>query len=277
MEATMPIAARVVGLFVYPVKGAAGIAVDGWPLTARGLEHDRRWMIVDAGGRYLSQRVLPRLVRLRPELGGDGLHLTADGERLAVVPLADSGEPCEVEVWGDRVAALAPDPAADRVLSAWIGRAVRLVRFPEDARRACDPRFAPPGSHTGFADGFPLLVTSEASLDELNAALAEPVPMDRFRPNLVIGRAPPGAEDRAGALALADGSRLLLVKPCARCVVTTVDQATGSTTGKEPLATLVRLRRNPRKAGAFFGQNAVPEPASGARLQVGAACRLVAA
>lgn len=275
----MGVAARVSGLFVYPVKGGAAIPVDDWPLTARGLLHDRRWMIVDAAGRYLSQRVLPRLATLTPKLADGELRLEVEGAEIAVVPLADAGEPCEVEVWADRVSALAPDPAADRALSGWLDRPVRLVRFPEPETRACSPEFAPPGSHTAFADGFPLLVTSEASLAELNAALAVPVPMARFRPNLVIAGAPPRAEDRAAALELGGAGRLLLVKPCDRCVVTTVDQATGRRAGKEPLATLARLRRNPRTGGAWFGQNAVPELSAGTapRLRAGAACRLVAA
>ncbi len=138
---------------------------------------------------------------------------------------------------------------------------MRLARFPKSTRRPCDPEFAPEGSHTGFADGFPLLVTSEGSLDELNAALlergADPVPMSRFRPNIVLSGLPARTEDHARRLRFAGGLELLLVKPCDRCAVTTVDQESGERTGPEPIATLKRIRRNPSTGGVMFGQNAV--------------------
>lgn len=277
----MSIEGRIAGLFVYPVKGCAAVAVDSALLTERGLEHDRRWMLARPDGRALTQREAPRLALLRAVVSGDALELAFPGGE-ARVPARDTGDPVEAVIWGDRVEALAVDPRADAALSAWLGQPVRLVRFPERARRACDPAHAPSGSHTAFADGFPLLVTSEGSLAELNRELrargAEPVPMERFRPNLVLAEVPPGAEDRASALELAPGVRLELVKRCDRCVVTTVDPATGRKTGKEPLATLARLRRNPATGGAWFGQNAVPRLESGSRprLAVGAGCAIVA-
>ena len=154
------------------------------------------------------------------------------------------------------------------------------MRFPDDARRPCDPAYAPSGSHTGFPDGFPILVTSEASLAELNEALAErdqpPVLMSRFRPNIVLSELPKRAEDQAGRIRLGDGTELLLVKPCDRCVVTTVDQASGRRDGSEPLTTLGRIRRNPKTGGVHFGVNAVPGFEGGARpVRVGAACSLL--
>ena len=194
--------------------------------------------------------------------------------------MADVGEPLRVQVWRDEVTALAVDPEADRALSAWLGKSVRLVRFPESALRPCDPDHAPDGSHTGFADGFPLLVTSEGSLAELNTALAAagapPVPMSRFRPNLVLGGAPAGAEDRCRTLEVGDTVAMALVKRCDRCVVTTIDQASGVKTGKEPLATLMQIRRNARSGGAWFGQNAVPRLTGGATatLRLGDRCTL---
>ena len=263
----MSFAARITGLFIYPVKGCAGIPLDEAQLTARGLRHDRRWMIVNAAGRFQTQRELPRLATLRPRL--------ADGElRLALGDRPSSR--CRWPISASRsaswcgaieVTALAVDPALDRALSAWLGKPVRLVRFPEHEVRPCDPEHAPHGSHTGFADGFPLLVTSEGSLAELNAALATagapPVPMSRFRPNLVLDGVPAGAEDRC-AYARARPDAALAVKRCDRCVVTTIDQDTGVRTGREPIATLKRIRRNERTGGAWFGQNAVPRLTSGA-------------
>lgn len=276
----MTVEGRIAGLVVYPVKGCAGIALHEALLTPRGLAHDRRWMIVGAGGRFLSQRELPKLARIRTALEDGALRLSLGDEAGLELPDADLGEPVTVEVWGDRVEALAADPAANRTLSAWLDREARLVRFPESVVRPCDPAYAPPGSHTGFADGFPLLVTSEGSLAELNAALsavgAAPVPMGRFRPNLVLAGVPARAEDEHGAILLDGGARLLLVKRCDRCVVTTVDQEGGEKTGKEPLATLARIRRNVPTGGAWFGQNAVPllPGGEGVRLRVGDACRL---
>jgi uncharacterized protein YcbX len=273
-------AGRIAGLFVYPVKGCAGTALTQARVLERGIEHDRRWMLVDRNARFVSQRELPGLARVRPSLADGRLLLRLPDGAEVEVPVADEGEPVRVRVWRDEVEALACSAAADVALARCFGRPLRLVRFPEAVRRPCDPAYAPVGSHTGFADGFPLLVTGEGSLAELNDALLErgetPVPMDRFRPNLVLAGLPARAEDRARAVRFAGGLELLLVKPCGRCIVTTTDQATGERTGPEPIATLGRIRRDPGTGGVLFGQNAVPVlPAGGeGRLAVGEACEL---
>ena len=271
---------HIAALAVYPVKSCRGIALDEAVLTARGLRHDRRWMIVDETGRFRSQRELPQLATLRAAIDGDRLRLGIGGEEAALPLDDDAGEPVTVTVWRDTVEAVRPDPAVDGLLSRWLGRPVRLVRFPESSHRPCDPAFAEPGSHTAFADGFPVLVTGEGSLAELNEALAErgaePVPMTRFRPNLVLAGAPPRAEDSHRRLELGGGVALDLVKPCDRCVVTTVDQETGERHVSEPIATLGRIRRNPRTRGVMFGQNAVPVlPAGETVLRVGQRVSLV--
>jgi uncharacterized protein YcbX len=272
---------RVAGLFVYPVKGCAGTGLGEARLLARGLEHDRRWMIVTPAGRFLTQREQPALARIRPVLEEGQLTLRfPDGPEVRL-PIADEGEPLRVTIWRDEVDAFAVSPAADAALSFYLSRPVRLVRFPEASLRACDPAFAPSGSHTGFADDFPLLVTSLSSLDELNEALlergAEPVPMTRFRPNLVLAGLPRRAEDEARRFRLASGVEILLVKPCDRCIVTTTDQVTGERMGNEPIATLRRIRRNPGTGGVSFGQNGVPALAAGATvtLSVGEAFELL--
>jgi uncharacterized protein len=276
----MPVGARIAALSIYPVKGCAGIALAEATLAVRGLDQDRRWLVIDEAGRARTQRELPRLATVRPRMADGELRLSLGGEAELRVPVVDRGEPTTVEVWGGRVAALAVDPALDRALSDWLGARVRLVRFPESEIRPCDPAYAPAGSHTGFADGFPLLVTSEGSLAELNAALAEagaePVPMGRFRPNLVLAGAPAGAEDRCRTVELGGGISLALVKRCDRCVVTTIDQASGRKAGKEPLRTLARIRRNARTGGAWFGQNAVPllDGRAAVPLRVGDPCTL---
>jgi uncharacterized protein YcbX len=270
-------------LFVYPIKGCAGTSLGEARLLTRGLEHDRRWMIVNPAGRFITQREQPALARILPVLGEGELTLRfPDGSELRL-PIADEGEPLRVTVWRDEVDAVAVSPAADAALSFYLSRPVRLVRFPEASLRACDPVFAPPGSHTGFADTFPLLVTSLSSLDELNDALlergAEPVPMTRFRPNLVLAGLPRRAEDEASRLRLASGVEILLVKPCDRCIVTTTDQVTGERMGNEPIATLRRIRRNPRTGGVSFGQNGVPVLPVGATatLSLGESCELLPA
>lgn len=277
----MPQAARITGLFVYPVKGCQGTALEEAVLGARGLAFDRHWMIVDPAGRFLTQRELPRLAAIRPHLSDEALGLDLAGARRLELPLRAEGSRITVRVWSDTLPALAVAAEADEALSRFLGRPVRLIRFDESQRRVCDEAYAPAGAHTAFADGFPLLVANEGSLAALNAALAEqgapPVPMSRFRPNLVLGDAPAGAEDRYPGLLVGDAVRLDLVKPCDRCVVTTIDQASGRSMGQEPIRTLARIRRNPRTRGVWFGQNAVPRLADGATavLRMGDVCRLI--
>ena len=267
---------RVAGLFVYPVKGCRGITLEHAVLETRGLRHDRRWMIASPQGRFLSQRELPALATIETRIDGEALHLVVGGRHLAL-PLDDRGEAVEVQIWRDGASARRPDRAADVLLSACLGREVMLVRFPDATRRACDPAFAAE-AETGFADGFPLLVTSTASLDEVNEAILErggsPVPMTRFRPNLVIEGVAARTEDLSSRLDLAGGVGLRLVKPCARCIVTTTDQATGERGSGEPIDSLRRIRRDPSSGEVLFGQNAVPEPESATCIAVGEAVRL---
>ena len=273
-------AGTVARLFVYPVKGCVGTALGEARLLERGIEHDRRWMVVDRNGRFVTQRELPALARVRPSIANGRLSLLLPNGATVEVPISDEGEPVRVRVWRDEVKALVPSADADTALTRCFDRPLRLVRFPEATRRPCDPTYAPDGSHTGFADGFPLLVTSESSLAELNDALLEqgeePVPMDRFRPNLVLAGLPPGAEDRASRIRFSSGLELLLVKPCARCIVTTTDQTTGERRGPEPIATLRRIRRAPDSGEVLFGQNAVPVllPDGGVRIATGEPCEL---
>ncbi len=269
--------ARVTELWIYPVKSLGGIRLDAARLERRGLRHDRRWMVVDDRRRGLTQREQPRLAAIRTAIGSERLILDVPGHGRHGVPLqegAGEGGRLTVRVWGDTVPALGGAPAIDATLSAYLDHSVRLVRLADDARRPCDPTYAPAGSETGFADGFPLLVTGEGSLEALNHAIvergAEPVPMTRFRPNVVLGGLDPGAEDRAASVGIG-AARLLFVKPCDRCVITTIDQATGEKIGKEPIGALGVTRRNPRTRGVMFGQNAVPaaETALPTRLGVG--------
>lgn len=270
---------HIAALWTYPVKGCRGVALTEALLEPRGLAHDRRWMIVTPDGRFCTQRELPLLATIDAEVTEGRLRLRHGAEELSV-PATDVGEPMAVTVWTDRVEALRPDAAADAALSAWLGRSVRLVRFPDRARRRCDPDHAGIDDHTAFADGFPLLVTSEGSLREVNDVLLErgeaPVPMERFRPNVVLSGVAPRGEDAHRRVDIPGSAALRLVKRCDRCVVTTTDQRTGDRLGIEPLATLRRIRRNASTGGVWFGLNAVPVLPEGDRawLRVGQVVRL---
>lgn len=255
---------RIASLHLHPIKGTAGIPVSRWWVGPLGLELDRRWMLVGPEGGFLSQRRLPRMALLQAHLGeGPGpdpdpaaaFRVEAPGSGAIHLPhRPDGGEPLEVEIWGDRVEAIAPDPDADRWFSDVLETRCRAVFLPDDAVRPVHPGYAS-GHRVGFADGFPLLLATTASLAELNRRLQAPLPMERFRPSVVVEGAPaPHAEDgwrriRAGSV------EIHLVKPCARCSVTTVDPARGISAGPEPLRTLAAYRR--WEGNVFFGQNGV--------------------
>lgn len=242
------------GLYCYPLKSAAGIAVDKARLEARGLQYDRRWMVIDTDNTFVSQRSEPRLARIKPYLA-DTLQLHALDMPVLEVPLKAGGSSLSVHVWEDTVTAVTVDPAADAWLSEVLGQPVRLVYLPDDSHRPIDPDYAQTGAHNevSFADGYAVLVVSEASLEDLNTRLETPLPMNRFRPNIVVEGCAPYDEDdwtrlRAGEV------QLSLVKPCGRCVVTTTDQATLERS-PEPLRTLATYRK--QGSHVMFGQNAV--------------------
>ncbi len=258
---------RIARLLLYPVKGLGGIEIEeGW-VEFRGIAGDRRFMLVDATGTFLSQRTHPAMARVRTALVAGGgsptrLRLThperAPLEVEATPGTHDAGgrprPTLPVTVWGSELEAVAPSPEADAWFSGLLGAPVRLVWQPQEARRPTDPAWAPE-AEVSLADGYPLLVVTEASLEGLNARLETPLPMDRFRPNVIVAGAAPHAEDRWRRLHLGEVP-MAGVKRCARCSVTTVDQATGEQ-GKEPLRTLATYRRG---AGGkvYFGQNLVP-------------------
>lgn len=243
-------------LYVYPVKSCAALALVSAELEPRGLAHDRRWMIVDSDGRFLTGRQLPRLVLLRATPTATGLILQVpDAEPVEIAfPLAAATRRT-VAVWKDAVEAPDAGDDAARWLSTFLGREVRLVYMDARAVRAVAPDYAQPGDEVSFADGYPLLAISQAALDALNARLDAPLPMLRFRPNLVIAGATPHAEDawrriRVGAVTFD------AVKTCVRCVFTTVDAERGGfDPSGEPLRTLKTYRRS--KRGITFGMNLI--------------------
>ncbi len=250
---------HVASLHVFPVKGLKGCSPDRATVEPWGLAGDRRWMIVDSAGRFITQRQNPGLATLMAIAGTDALTLVAVSGSRIDVPYPDRHAEClPVTVWRDVVAARDGGAAASAFLAPVLGVPCRLVFMDDPAEaRPADPDFARPGDRVSFADGFPLLLTTSASLADLNTRLAQPVPMNRFRPNLVVAGTEPWAEDGWRHLRVGDVP-FEIVKPCARCVVTTVDQDTGiKSEDQEPLRTLQRFRRDAR-GQVLFGQNLVP-------------------
>lgn len=241
-------------IFVYPVKSAGGIPLAEARLDEFGIVDDRRWMVVDEAGNFLTQREEPRLALLRPALEGDALVLRGPDLEQLRLPRGCEGPELAVRVWDDEAAARDCGPGVSEWLAQLLGRTARLVHLPAGSARPLDPRYAS-DRRISFVDAFPLLVIGEASLGDLNRRLAVPLPMNRFRPNLVVSGSPAYAEDswttlRIGSLTFRGARR------CARCVTTTVDQETAET-GKEPLRTLATYRRMEGKV--FFGRNLIHE------------------
>lgn len=246
---------------IYPVKSLRGIALAESPVETRGLRYDRRWMLVDPNGQFMTQRDFPRMALIETSVNGSGLTVRFDGRELAVPGDADKG-PVEVGIWeGPVAAAMFGDE-----INAWFSEVLefdcRLVTMPETTRRLLPADFAvrPGEDHVSFADGYPLLLIGEGSLAELNSRLETPVPMNRFRPNLVVSGSEAFAEDSWKTIRVGE-TIFHLVKPCARCVLTTVDQATGVKDGKEPLKTLASFRTFDNKV--LFGENLIAENPGG--------------
>jgi hypothetical protein len=251
--------AVVRGLFVYPVKSCRGIALDRAEVEMRGLRYDRRWMIVDGAGMFVTQRTEPRLTGITVTIdeAREALVLSAPGTRALRLALAPrEGARVKVQVWRDEVEAVHAGDKAARWVSAFLGAPASIVFMPDAVERPVRPDFARAGDHVSFADAFPLLLTTTDSLDDLNARLDQPLPMNRFRPNVVLAGCMPWEEDdwrraRLGAVPLR------FPKGCDRCVVTTTDQLTGER-GVEPLRTLARFRKG-TDSKVYFGVNAVPD------------------
>jgi uncharacterized protein YcbX len=267
--------AIVTALHVYPVKSCRGIALERSAVGLRGLQNDRRWMIVDADtGMFITQRTEPRLALVAVALEEGDLVLRAPGARELRVPRALPADATRrsVIVWRDTVQALDCGPDAAQWVSDWLGFRAALVFMPDDVRRPAKPAYALPDDIVGFADGFPLLIASTSSLGDLNARIPSadaPLPMDRFRPNIVVSECPPWAEDTWKRIVVGD-LPLRVVKGCARCIITTTDQETGAR-GTEPLKTLATFRQQANEV--LFAQNAVPDRAG--TVAVGDAVRVV--
>jgi len=252
----MKIMLTVTSLIYYPIKACRGFEVGSAKIERMGLEYDRRMMVVTPQGQFLTQREHPRLALVTPTLQGDQLELSAPGFDTVRLFIQKQGTPVAVNIWKSHgVQAIDQGEEAAKWFSEWLGAPVRLVHLAAGYIRRINEKYAVHADdHTAFADGYPILLASEDSLNDLNARLSTPVPMNRFRPNLVVRGEAPFAEDgwkriRIGSVELA------IVKPCARCVVTTIDKETLERS-PEPLRTLSTYRRGPR--GVLFGMNAIP-------------------
>lgn len=251
-------------LNIYPVKSIQGIALETAEVQSRGLQYDRRWMITDLSGGFISQRKLPKMALINLKITTQGLSLEAPKMQPLTINFGENlGKYLEVKVWGDQCQALEVSTQANQWLSEFLGQSCQLVYMPDNIQRLVDPKYNINQSIISFSDGYPFLLTSEASLADLNGRLEQPVPMNRFRPNLVVSGAEAFAEDTWKKIKIGD-LVFYLVKPCARCVMTTINQEDG-TKSAEPLRTLGQYRKEGNKI--FFGQNLLQE--SNGTLQVG--------
>ncbi|MDO1581636.1 MOSC domain-containing protein [Rhizobium oryzicola] len=253
---------RVSALKIYPLKSGRGIPLHEAEIGREGLAGDRRWMITDPSGRFITQRELPQLATLVAEPQAASLRLSMGSEVLDVAHPAPERR-LEVVVWKSTVSAAVCDDATNAIVSKWLGQDVRLVFFDPQASRTASSEWAGPDSPVTFADGYQILVTTTGSLAALNADMQKhgevPVTMDRFRPNIVLDHDEPWAEDGWTAIEI-DGLVLSFVKPCSRCIMTTQDQLTGSREGANPMPAMGRIRMSAdrRVPGPLFGWNAVP-------------------
>lgn len=266
--------ATIGALHLYPVKGCRGVALRAARLAATGLEHeeigDREWVVVDERGEFLSQREFPRMALIETRLATSSMLLKAPGMLQLEVPYESEGDVVSVRVWDDTVSAVTQGEIADAWFTSFLGRPARLVRFDPEGQRLSNPRYT--GRFDApykFADAFALLVTGQASLDDVNAKLAErghaAIAMERFRPNIVLDGLPAFEEDYVKTLRV-DGAELRVVKPCARCTVPGVDPATGEASSVVP-DLLATYRR--REGGVMFGVNAIVAEGAGTWLAVG--------
>ena len=265
--------ATIAGLFVYPLKSGRALSCARVRVSTTGFEWDRQWMLINAHGVFLSQRTHPQLARVVPQLDADAdeLWLDAPGLPRLRLPRVSSGERRPVRVHRDACVGLDEGGAAAEWATRLAGESARVVRVPAQVERFAHPAFAGPRpAPLGFADGFPVLVCNQASLDDLNTRLPERIPMDRFRPNVVLEGLPAWSEDRIDALAVG-GITLRLVKPCTRCTIPSIDQQTGEPS-TDPAPVLRRFRFDKTLRGFTFGENAVIVAANQNEIARGAVC-----
>lgn len=256
-------------LNIYPVKSCRGIALQSSLVTPTGFEFDRQWMIVGNDYRFVTQREEPRLALIETELTADSLVLRAPQMSELRVPIDADGQRVQATCWRDVCAAIDMGDAAAAWLTRYLGKDKRLVRFDPLHKRVSSPEWTGElESSSQFSDAFAWLVLSQSSLDDLNGRLTHPLPMNRFRPNIVLEGTEAFDEDRIHELST-NAVRWRLVKPCTRCAITTTDQATAERVSDEPLRTLKSYRFSRELKGVLFGQNAILVQGDGATVKVG--------
>ena len=243
-------------LTYYPIKACRGFDVTESRVERMGLANDRRMMVVTPKGEFLTQREHPKLALVTPTLGNGSITLSAPNFDSIQFVIQKSGTPTSVNIWkSSGVSAIDQGDESAQWLSDWLGASVRLVHVDEKFKRKLNPEYSVSAEdHTGFADGYPILVISEESLRDLNSRLDSDLPMNRFRPNMVVKGCEPFAEDTWKRIRIG-GIEMAFVKPCPRCVVTTIDKETLAK-NKEPLKTLNTYRK--QEGGAMFGMNVIP-------------------
>ena len=237
-------------LWVYPIKSLGGIALSQAKVLPKGIAFDRRWMLVDADNRFLTQRVHHQMALFRLEYSENGFIIRYKGEQI-FLPATTYGTSFPAVIWNDIVEVMEVSKEHNEWFSRMLGISCRLVSFPELNNRPIDPGYAINNEQVSLADAYPLLIIGQNSLNDLNSRIKTPLPMNRFRPNIVFTGGAPFEEDNWQRFSIGD-VRFAGVKPCARCVVTTIDQQTAEA-GKEPLVTLAAYRQKNNKV--LFGQN----------------------
>lgn len=244
---------KVSALYIYPVKSLGGIQLQQAEVTDRGFKFDRRWLLVDSKNRFMTQRDFAGMALLKVAITPDSLLIThtPDADTINIPFEPGTDDIFDVTIWESTCPAIRVSDEADEWFSAKLNNNCKLVFMPEDTHRKVDPRYAHNDEITTFADDYPFLLISEESLNDLNGRLAEALPMNRFRPNIVFSGGEPYAEDLFNKFSI-NSVRFQGVKLCARCVMTTIDQDT-AVKHKEPLKTLAGYRRKGQKI--MFGQN----------------------
>ncbi|MEO8647867.1 MAG: MOSC N-terminal beta barrel domain-containing protein [Acidobacteriota bacterium] len=260
-------------LNVYPIKSLSGITLREALVEDRGLEHDRRLMLVDESKKFITQREVPQMAAIRTTIDDDALKVSFNGDELRIDAAPKEAVTANVKIWTSSVKALVYDDRTNDWFSDALGVRCRLVLMPDSSKRKVNPFYAVRRFEdtVSFADGYPFMLIGQASLDDLNSRLTSAVPMNRFRPNFVVEGSETFAEDRWKKIAIGE-TIFHVVKPCARCVMLTIDQSAGVSTGKEPIKTLSTYRNFGGKV--HFGQNLIAEKAGG-RVRVGEKVRVI--
>jgi len=250
---------------VYPIKSLRGISLNEAKIERRGLEFDRRWMLVDKNNKFMTQREFPKMATLVPEIKSDALSVSGEGGRISIPFETRSKETTRVRIWRNVCRAQVYEDSINEFFSDALQTNCRLVFMPDRTIRKVNHRYKVAAEdNVSFADGYPFMLLGENSVARLNEKLKEPLPMNRFRPNFVVAASDAFAEDGWKKIRIG-GTLFHVVKPCARCVITTVDQKNGIKTGVEPLKTIseFRLAKIGKKKKAIFGQNLIPEKEGG--------------